>query len=122
MIIATRQVTNYDLSDNGRGVWTSDATEPGYGNFCYGHRAVQSIQNAAPNSGQPGAATQVTYTYSFSGAPGWAQAAETQNAFSQVRADLTAQGNATATLVDTANGWQMQPLHKVSNPDSSIVQ
>src|SRR6187402_1465866 len=35
-IIASKQVTNYDVSDKGRAAWTTDPTQPGYGNFCYG--------------------------------------------------------------------------------------
>ena len=36
MIIASKQVNNYDLSDAGRSTWTPDPAQPGYGNFCYG--------------------------------------------------------------------------------------
>ena len=45
MIIASKQVNNYDVSDKGRSAWTPDPTQPGYGNFCYGHRDVTSIDN-----------------------------------------------------------------------------
>ena len=41
-IIASKQVNNYDLSDQGRSAWTPDTTQPGYGNFCFGHRAVDA--------------------------------------------------------------------------------
>jgi hypothetical protein len=125
MIVASKRVTNYDLSDKGRSAWTADTTQPGFGNFCYGHREVQSIDGSTPNSGQPGATTQVTYHWSLTAAPDWAKAAETQNAFPQVRTDLAGGGVATATLVDTSNGWQVQaPAHSrtTTNPDGSIVQ
>src|ERR1700761_9287765 len=36
-IIGSKQVNNYDVSDKGRAVWTQDPSQPGYGNFCYGH-------------------------------------------------------------------------------------
>jgi hypothetical protein len=125
LIIATKRVTNYDLSDNGRSTWTADTTQPGFGNFCYGHRTVQSIDSASPNNGQPGATTQVSYHFGFSGAPAWAQAAETQNAFPHVKADLS-NGSATATLLDTNNGWQVQPPATSSQPvtgaDGKIVE
>jgi hypothetical protein len=124
MIIANKRVTNYDLSDKGRSAWTADTTQPGFGNFCYGHRTVQSIDNSSPNNGQPGAVTQVSYHFGFSGAPGWAQAAETQNAFPQVKDDLNT-GIAIATLVDTNNGWQVQtppPSHTVTGADGKIVE
>jgi len=123
LIIASKQVTNYDLSDKGRSAWTADTAQPGFGNFCYGHRTVQSIDSSTPNSGQPGASTQVSYHYSFSGAPGWAQAAETQNAFPQIRTDM-AGGAASLTLLDTSNGWQVQApaSHPVTAADGKVVE
>ena len=124
-IIISKQEVNYDLTDKGRSAWTADTTQPGYGNFCYGHRTVTSIDSATPNNGEPGATTVVNYHYGFSSAPDWAKAAETQNAFPHLRADL-AGGAATATLVDTNNGWQVQtppPSSKAVTPaDGSIVQ
>jgi len=131
IIIISRQEINYDLSDQGRSAWTADPNQPGYGNFCYGHRSVSSIQSSTPNNGQPGDTTTVTFQYSFSGAPGWAQAAETQTAFPQVKDDLSGNGTSTATLVDTSNGWQIQtppptPLsthnHPATSTDGKIVQ
>jgi hypothetical protein len=119
IIIISKQENNYDLSDKGRGQWTADTAQPGYGNFCYGHRSVQSIVSSTPNTGQPGAITQVTYTYNSSSAPDWAKAPETQTAFPKVASDLNP-GNATATLVDTSDGWQVQPSTR--NPDATIVQ
>ncbi len=104
-IVASKQVNNYDLSDKGRGAWTADTTQPGYGNFCYGHRKVSTIDSATPTSDQPGATTQVSYHYSFSDAPAWATAPETQNAFPSVRTNLAGPVADTATLTNTTNGW-----------------
>ena len=67
ILIISKQEVNYDLSDQGRRAWTPDPNQPGYGNFCYGHRAVSSIQSSTPNNGQPGDTTTVTYQYGFSG-------------------------------------------------------
>ncbi len=131
IIIVSKQEVNYDLSDKGRSDWTPDPNQPGYGNFCYGHRSVSTIQSSTPNNGQPGDTSTVTYQYDFSGAPDWAQAPETQNAFPQLKADLSGNGTATATLVDTNNGWQVQtpppsPMSASSQPatsaDGKIVQ
>ena len=122
IIIISKQEVNYDLSDKGRSDWTADPNQPGYGNFCYGHRAVSTIQSSTPNNGQPGDTSTVTYQYTFSGAPDWAQSAEIQNAFPQVKADLSGNGTATATLTDTSNGWQIQtppPSSSNSQPASS---
>jgi hypothetical protein len=108
IVIVDKRETNYDLSDVGRSAWTPDPSQPGAGNFCYGHRSVSSIDSSTPNSGQPGATSVVVFHYSFSGAPAWAQNAEVQNAFPQMRADLNGNGTATKTLVDTSNGWQVK--------------
>ncbi len=127
MLILSKQVTNYDLSDKGRSAWTADAQQPGYGNFCYGSRTVQSIDNATPTNDQPGATTTVNYHVGISGAPAWATAPETQNAFPQLRTDL-ANSPGMATLTDTSNGWSVTsgPLSNVHKPatnaDGSIVQ
>src|SRR5690242_8926747 len=37
IIIVSKQMNNYDLSDKGRSAWTADTGQPGYGNFCYGN-------------------------------------------------------------------------------------
>jgi hypothetical protein len=107
IIIISKQMTNYDLSDKGRSAWTADTTQPGYGNFCYGTRSVSSIDSSSPTTSEPGATTTVSYHYGISNAPTWASAAETQNAFPRIAGNL-AGGTATATLVDTSNGWQVQ--------------
>src|ERR1700738_1945887 len=57
-IIASKQVNNYDLSDKGRSAWTADTSQPGYGNFCYGHRKVTSIDSSTPTTDAAGATTQ----------------------------------------------------------------
>lgn len=106
-IVISKQVTNYDLSDKGRGAWTADQQQPGFGNFCYGTRTVQSIDASTPTTDQPGATTTVNYHIGLSGAPAWASAAETQNAFPAVKDDLTAPVAATATLTNTTNGWSV---------------
>jgi hypothetical protein len=126
IIIISKQETNYDLSAKGRSAWTADSNQPGYGNFCYGHRTVESILSASPNSGQPGATSVVNFTYSFSGAPEWAQAAETQNAFPGLASNMRG-GTATAELADTSSGWQLQQppasqSQPVTDPGSKIVQ
>ena len=107
LIIASKSVNNYDLSDKGRSAWTADANQPGYGNFCYGHRKVASIVSATPTTSDVGATTQVNYQYAIDSPAAWAQVAETQNAFPQVRADLNGQQTGQATLTNTSNGWQV---------------
>jgi hypothetical protein len=120
-ILGSKQVNNYDLSDNGRSAWTADVTQPGYGNFCYGHRKVTSIDSSTPTTSAVGATTQVNYRYTFGDAPAWASAAETQNAYPQVHSDLAAPQTGQATLTNTSNGWQVSAAHS-PRTDSQIVQ
>jgi hypothetical protein len=125
-IIASKQVTNYDLSDKGRSAWTADTSQPGFGNFCYGQRKVSTIDNATPTTSDVGATTQVAYHFSVSGAPAWASAAETRTAFPQVATDLSGPQAAAATLTDTASGWQVTTAPDGRTPatsaDGKIVQ
>ena len=125
LLVLSKSVTNYDLTDKGRGAWTADVNQPGYGNFCYGHAEVSSIDGATPTNDQPGATTQVSYHYGFTGAPGWATAPETQTAFPNVQANLGA-AVATGTLSNTSNGWVVASAPGVpkvaTRADGSIVQ
>ncbi len=106
-LIGSKQVNDYDVSDKGRSVWTPDSSQPGYGNFCYGHRDVTSIDTFTTATGQDGTDTAtVNYHYQVTGAPDWAQAAETKTAFPNMQIALAAPQPATAKLVQTQNGWQ----------------
>jgi len=127
-IIASRQVTNYDLSDKGRSAWTADQQQPGFGNFCYGTMKVASIDSYTPTTGQVGATTTVSYHVGISGAPGWASEPETQNGFPNLKADLSGPIAGTATLTDTSGGWLVTqgPTGSTHTPasaaDGTIVQ
>jgi hypothetical protein len=120
IVIISKRENNYDLSDQGRSSWTADPNQPGYGNFCYGHRKVASIDSNSPTSNQPGASVTVNYHYTLTGLPGWASSPETQTAFPQLQAANTPQ-SATATLTNTSNGWQVSG-GTASNADGRIVQ
>lgn len=127
LIIATKQVNIYDLSGKGRSLWTVDVQQPGFGNFCYGHRKVSSIDSSTPTTDAVGATTQVTYHYTLADAPGWATAAETQNAYPQLHADLTSPQTSHTTLTNTSNGWQVtsaepNPSSPVTPADGKIVE
>ena len=121
--LISKQVTNYDLTPKGQSAWKASAGDPSYGNFCYGHREISSIDQSNATGDQPGATASVAYHYSFASVPDWAKDAGVQSAFPNVKANL-AGGAATATLTDTNSGWQVQvPTGgNVSNADGSIVQ
>src|SRR5277367_2576353 len=72
-IVASKQVNNYDLSDQGRSAWTPDPTQPGYGNFCYGYREVTSIDNSTVGENSSGVKTAaVDYHYKIANIATWA--------------------------------------------------
>ncbi len=117
-LVGSKQVNNYDLSDQGRKSWTADPSQPGYGNFCYGHPEVSNIDSytAADDS-----ATRytVTYHYGAGSPPGWANSAEMKTAFPRMAAETSGQQVATATLAKSDNGWQVlnvQPAPPPTNP------
>ncbi|MDE1162646.1 MAG: hypothetical protein PW792_11965 [Acidobacteriaceae bacterium] len=120
MIVMSKQVTNYDLSDKGRAAWTADTTDPSSGNFCYGHRNVSSIDSSTPNNGDVGSTTQVGYHWAFGDAAGWAKAAGVQSAFPAVATNMAGNGAATKTLTDTSSGWKV--TSPASAADGSIVE
>jgi hypothetical protein len=121
LIIASKQVNNYDLSDKGRSAWTANVNQPGYGNFCYGHRKVSSIDSSTPTTPAEGATTQVTYHYTITDSSAWATAAETQNAYPQLHTDLAGSQTGQATLIDTNNGWQLAAA-QAAHPGGQIVE
>ncbi len=104
-IIASKQVTNYDLSENGRKAWTASVDQPGYGNFCFGTRTVSGVDASSPTTDQPGSSTTVTYHSTLSSVPAWASAAETQSAFPRLQSELAGPLTSTATLKNTTSGW-----------------
>jgi hypothetical protein len=108
VIIVSKQENNYDVSDKGRGAWTADSMQPGYGNFCYGHRKVSTIDSYTPTNSQPGAPTTIQYHYAFADVPAWATAAETEAAYPRLQANLSATPKAASVpMINTSNGWQV---------------
>jgi hypothetical protein len=123
IIIVSKQMNNYDISERGRSSWTPDPSQPGYGNFCYGHRKTTSIDNNTPTSDQAGATTTVNYQYTIDGVPDWAKAAETQTAFPAIQSTLSGPKPATAKLTNTPQGWQLSTTGSSNtSADSGIVQ
>lgn len=118
-ILGSKQVTNYDLSEKGRGIWKADPQQPGYGNFCYGILKVTSLDSYTPTAAQPGATTSVSYHAYLADAPSWAQAPETQTGFPQVKADISQPIITTATLTDTSGGWAVTSKPQGASGSSS---
>lgn len=108
-IVASKQVNNYDVSDKGRAVWTQDPSQPGYGNFCYGHREVTSIDSFAPtNAPMPGQnAVLVNYHYKMTDLAPWANSQEMRTAFPSLNGATSDPQPAQATLVLRGDSWQV---------------
>jgi hypothetical protein len=107
-IIASKQVNNYDLSPQGRSAWTPDTSQPGYGNFCYGHRAVDSIDSFTAGVNGSGLKTAtVNYHYSLADVPGWAKSEEVKTAFPSVGSTLAQSQPAQDSLVMNGTMWQV---------------
>ena len=107
VVIISKRENNYDISQQGRGVWNADPLQPGYGNFCYGHRKVTSIDSNSPTSNQLGSTVTVNYHYKIVNVAPWASNQETQTAFPNLRENLSGPRAATATLTKTSNGWDL---------------
>jgi len=128
LLVLKKEANSYDLTEKGRSSWTPDATQPGYGNFCYAHRRVKDIVSNTPAGTQPGATTNVSYTWTLGDVKDWARAEETLNAFPRIRAALNAVNSAQTTLVLTNDGWKVQaaapPVRapRGAGGDSGIVQ
>jgi len=112
-LIGSKRVNNYDISKKGRTDWTADPAQPGYGNFCVGSPRVKSVVGYTPANDSSATQYMVTYRYAVS-LPDWANF-EIQTAFPRVASDSQGQ-EATAKLVKSQDGWQVQ---NVSAPSQS---
>jgi hypothetical protein len=107
LIIASKQVNNYDLSEKGRTSWTPDSSQPGYGNFCYGNREVTSIDNSTLGTNGAGAKTvDITYHYQIANVPTWATSQEMKTAYPSVATALSSNPSDHITLVMTGDRWE----------------
>src|SRR6202046_968992 len=89
LIVASKQVNNYDLSEKGRTSWTPDSTQPGYGNFCYGNREVTSIDNSTLGTNSQGAkSVAVSYHYQIANVADWASSPEMKTAYPGLASSL----------------------------------
>jgi hypothetical protein len=106
VLIVSKQVNNYDLSEKGRTSWTPDSTQPGYGNFCYGNREVTSIDNSTVGTNGEGAKViAVSYHYQIANVASWANSAEMKTAYPGISSALGANPSDNATLVMTGDHW-----------------
>ncbi len=122
MVVATKQVTNYDLAPKGRSEWVADPKQPGYGNLCYGHRQAVAIQSSTPTTSSAGATTTVVYRYTMKDVPAWATAQPIQSVFRDLQGDLSGHQVGRANLSDTHKGWQVTSAPWAHIADSDIYR
>jgi hypothetical protein len=106
-LIGSKPVNDYDLSDKGRAAWTADATQPGYGNFCYGHPEVTTIDSFTPADNPDATQFTVNYHDAVKNVPDWANTAEMKTAFPKIDADTAGTQTATANVSKGSNGWEV---------------
>src|ERR1700733_10138690 len=109
-LIGSKQVNDYDLSDKGRSNWTADQTQPGFGNFCFGHREVTTIDGFTPVDVSDATQYSVSYHFDVASVPGWASTVEMKTAFPKVAIDTSGQQTAVANLVKSDSGWQVNSV------------
>ncbi|MGB6692219.1 MAG: hypothetical protein WBE76_30620 [Terracidiphilus sp.] len=116
-LIGSKQVNDYDLSDKGRSTWKVDASQPGYGNFCYGHADVTSIDNFTPAQNTGATQYSVTYHFAVTQLADWANTAEMRTAFPKIATDTSGEKTAAAILTKSENGWIVE---NVQTPVSGL--
>jgi hypothetical protein len=109
-LIGSKQVNNYDLSDKGRSSWMADQTQPGFGNFCFGHREVTTIDGFTPADVSDATQYSVSYHFDVASVPGWASTVEMKTAFPKVAIDTSGQQTAVANLMKSNSGWQVNSV------------
>jgi hypothetical protein len=109
-LIGSKQVNDYDLSDKGRSNWTADQTQPGFGNFCFGHREVTTIDGFTPADVSDATQYSVSYHFDVASVPGWASTVEMKTAFPKVAIDTSGQQTAVANLMKSNSGWQVNSV------------
>jgi len=97
LIIASKQVNNYDLSDKGRTSWVPDSSQPGYGNF-----------NSTLGTNGAGAKTaDIAYHYQIANVASWANSQEMMTAFPSLASELGSTPADRATLVMAGDHWEV---------------
>jgi len=118
-LVGSKQVNDYDLSEKGRSTWTADQTQPGYGNFCFGHDQVISVDGYSPADPE---ATQYTvnYRYGVAGMPDWATTTEMKTAYPKIVRDSSGALMGSATLVRGSDGWTVSDVTPSSGTQAGM--
>jgi hypothetical protein len=116
-LVGSKQVNDYDISDKGRSSWTQEQTQPGYGNFCFGHPQVISVDSFSPPD-QDAPQYTVNYRYGLTSLPDWANTTEMKTAYPKILREGSGAETGTATLAKTSSGWQVSNVQPVPTTQS----
>ena len=105
------QINTYNLSDKGHASWTPEASQPDYGNFCFGHFNATAIGKASPNDSANPTQYTVNYSYEVLGIPEWVRTPESMRAFPKLAADTSIQTATTTLSKGTDGGWTVDSPH-----------
>ena len=108
-LVGSKQVNDYDLTDKGRSTWTADQTQPGYGNFCFGHDEVVSVDGFSPADPEAVQYT-VNYRYGIANLPDWATTTEMKTAYPKIVRDSSGALMGSATLIKGSNKWTVSDV------------
>lgn len=113
LLAKNAKAKEYDLTAKGKSNWDADVLQQGYGNFCYGHRKVTSIDS----SSRLNATTmQVKFHYDLIDPAEWARDSMIQEAFPVVESDLAGAQVAQADALDTDSGWEITKVVPITAP------
>lgn len=108
---APRSVRRYELTEEGRKYFQVKSGILGQsGAFCYGQKAVDSIVRwTKPAAMGPNMQSEVTYTYKIADLAPWANRAEVQQAFGDIRTTVLgiSKADEVAGLQLTNKGWEV---------------
>lgn len=103
------------LSGKGQAIWTEDPSKPRFGNFCFGHLSVTTIDGFTPSQSNPGQYV-VSYHASVPSLPDWASSARMKAAFTIVALASSGRETWTATLARNGMGWEVTDVSVDTNP------
>lgn len=111
---ASEHKAEFELSYIGQDKWTPDAARSGYGNFCYGHPQVNSIEGFKRVTSSNGPQYVVNFRDAIA-LPLWAQEPQVQKTFPNIAEDGAGE-TSSATLIKNGKSWRVQSVTTIGQP------
>ncbi|MBE3175407.1 hypothetical protein IM282_15625 [Enterobacter cloacae complex sp. P29RS] len=111
-------VNSYDLTDEGKKFYKSDAAKKingeTLGGFCFGKATVSEVSNfTEPSDAMGQKISRVSFSYKVTGVPDWAKSSEITSLNSQLKKDVDSESEplkVTSVFVLTNKGWVHERL------------